>query len=118
MRARFRKFKFPVFSNFEVRVEITDNIDKSFSSKKDLESLYDEVRTGSSEAMTVVPEENNQITYIFLPPSASWGTISHECYHAVTNMFEFVNADPDEETIAYHLGYLVDEVCRFAWRKR
>lgn len=38
------------------------------------------------------------------------GTVAHEAFHAVWNLFEYHGVKSDDENIAYHLGYLVNEI--------
>lgn len=38
------------------------------------------------------------------------GTIAHEVWHAVRRMLTHMGAELDNEVVAYHLGYLVEEV--------
>lgn len=52
-------------------------------------------------------------SYLFINSNASSGTISHECYHAICNLFKYIDAEHEEEMFAYHLSYLVDEIERF-----
>ena len=42
------------------------------------------------------------------------GTLAHECWHAVRYMLlDWSHCELDNETIAYHLGWLVDMTSRF-----
>jgi hypothetical protein len=50
------------------------------------------------------------ISYLFLPTNAISNPIVHEAYHAVSNMFRWIEAAHEEEIFAYHLGYLVQEI--------
>ena len=54
----------------------------------------------------------SNFTYLFINPNAGNGTIAHECYHAICNLFKYVDAEHEEEIFAYHLSYLVDEIER------
>lgn len=54
----------------------------------------------------------SSFTYLFISPNACNGTIAHECYHAICNLFKYIDADHEEEIFAYHLSYLVDEIER------
>ena len=55
---------------------------------------------------------NQSYSFVVLKYNASINQIVHECYHAVCNMFRWVSAEHEEELFAYHMGYLVREVCR------
>lgn len=41
------------------------------------------------------------------------GIIAHESFHAVWNMLKGVGAELDDETVAYHLDYLVSAIHKF-----
>ena len=41
---------------------------------------------------------------------AGVGTVSHECFHAIWNMFKYHRVKLSNEGVAYHLGYLVRSV--------
>ena len=49
-------------------------------------------------------------SHVFLPVYADSNQIVHECYHVVSNMFRWIEAEHEEEVFAYHLGYLVQQV--------
>jgi hypothetical protein len=49
---------------------------------------------------------------IILKNNVTPGTIAHECYHAVCNICKQKDIN-DEETYAYLLDYLVDEIINF-----
>lgn len=57
---------------------------------------------------------NDDELYMFISPKATLGVVSHEVYHVVCRMFDYIGVeDYDEELVAYHLGYIVDEVYKF-----
>ena len=47
---------------------------------------------------------------IFIKFDAKVGSITHEAFHAVWNIFEYHGMKRDDEAMAYHLGYLVEEI--------
>ena len=49
-------------------------------------------------------------SYIFLKVGADSNQIVHECYHAISTIFRWIESDHEEEVFAYHLGYLVQQV--------
>jgi hypothetical protein len=51
----------------------------------------------------------HQHEFIILDKKANYGSISHECYHAVCNMFRHKDIC-DEEAHAHLLGYLVETI--------
>lgn len=52
-------------------------------------------------------------SYIYITPTSSVGTISHEVFHGVWRMMEWIGAQLDNEIVAYNLGYGVDQVLKF-----
>jgi hypothetical protein len=55
-------------------------------------------------------QRNRAVGYIFLPVNADSNKVTHECYHAVCNIFRWTEASHEEEIFAYHLGYLCQMV--------
>ena len=53
---------------------------------------------------------NGYESIIAFSPFPSPGTIAHECWHAVRTMLLNADAELDNETVAYHLGHLVDKI--------
>jgi hypothetical protein len=47
-------------------------------------------------------------SWMVLNRESTHGTIAHESWHAVRAMLEFCGAAIDNETVAYHLGFIVD----------
>jgi hypothetical protein len=52
-------------------------------------------------------------TAIVIQPDATAGTIAHEAWHSVYRMLTHMGAALDNETVAYHLGYLVEAITQF-----
>ena len=55
---------------------------------------------------------DESFSYLIFKMEADSNQVSHECYHALCSMFRWINATHEEELFAYHLGYLVREVCK------
>lgn len=51
--------------------------------------------------------------FIFFTPHATYGTLAHECYHAVSRMYRMIGATHEEELFAYQLGYLIEKIVPF-----
>ena len=67
------------------------------------------------------PFKNEGKALLFFPFTVAPGTIAHEAYHAVRRMLSYegiglYEAEDDDnldnETVAYHLGYLVKEILK------
>lgn len=57
--------------------------------------------------------ENNEESFIFLYPRTGISTLVHECWHVIYNIFTHRNISFDDETVAYHLDFLVKMATRF-----
>ena len=95
--------RFPVF-NYSVEIVFTGSVSESHYYRTDEDSpdchegQYTELAGGG---------------ILYIQKEASYGTLAHECWHAVHHMLARVGAGLDEEVVAYHLGYLVDKVLEF-----
>lgn len=49
------------------------------------------------------------ISYIFIENGADIGDITHEIYHVVHRLMEYIGAKHENEVMAYFMGYLVRE---------
>ena len=97
---------FPVFSKYRVHLIFAKDIHKS------LDVRYgDTSRHGDADAFCRHSKDGH--THIFMPFGVTDNTIAHECWHAVFEMFDYVAAGLDNESVAYHLGYLVEQVYDF-----
>ena len=115
MKSRVKVITFPVLCDYIVHVEVTTDMKATFKKYKtpreDWKEEYDNGNAFTSRA------KSNPVTFIFVRPNVSTGTIAHECWHAVVNIFEYVGANIDNELMAYHLGYLTNEVFQLVRNK-
>lgn len=51
--------------------------------------------------------------FIFFTEESTIGTISHEIFHALWQMFKYYGCKLENETFAYHLGYMLDDILKF-----
>lgn len=102
-----RKFKviFPVLAYSEVRVEFTPDIDKSLKAHR----ITSDASVENDEACTIFFDDKN-VVFIFFRLHPTFGTIAHESWHAIRRLMEWAGIAIDSETVAYHLGYLVDKI--------
>lgn len=101
--------RFPVFS-YNVFVIFTNDINKSRNRLSDILgqcSIVDNTTQGLHSH-----NEESSLSVIFLKKRCTYGTVAHECYHALCAMFEYAGAMIEEEVMAYHLSYLVDEITK------
>lgn len=102
---------FGVWGNYTVHVILTDNIEQSF--KKRFPGMHHGF--DFTQAFHVIHKPSNGHSYLFFKRGdMPVGTIAHECWHAVHALLKHVDVDEfDNETVAYHLGYLVQQVVEF-----
>jgi hypothetical protein len=118
---------FSAFNRYEIEVIFTDDIRQVFYSLNCGGNLTRHCGAVTARALT------GQKTYIILPLEAGVQTFCHEAYHAVNSMFQTlgvlvfdgINRSPqerqgvsrperDQELWAYTLGFLTNEIAKFA----
>ena len=114
MKSRIALVEFPVFSGYLVHIEVSSDIRKSMQNYEQTKVI--QMDDGSTDAVAVHVDDS--MSFIFLPRNARAGTIAHECWHVVRHMMEVFGVEIDSETVAYHLGYLVDKSSRLVRGKR
>lgn len=78
--------------------------------KHELLNLHPEVgRLIDAEALIYKYNHEAQVE-LFLRFDAKAGSIAHEAFHAVWNLYEYHGMKRDDEGMAYHLGYLVEAI--------
>jgi len=114
--SKLKIIEFPIFSGYLVHVEVTSDIFKSMRKYPCTRGISQE-DLKNTHAMCVHDDDGHH-TFVFLHPSASAGTITHESWNVVRRMFKVMGVKLDSETVAYHLGYLVDQIFRFMRGRR
>lgn len=118
VRERRRVVDFPVW-NYSVHVILSSNIDLS---KNALEKKLDhrvEVENRKhiyQDGGVHLAYKGEPVGWMILGFDSPCSTVAHEAWHAVRRMFEYTGADLDSETVAYHLGYLVEQIIRFLYK--
>jgi hypothetical protein len=100
----------PVYG-YRIYVIFTDDLSALVEKLKSKGLLSSDFDCSDTEAFTIKFTTKSH-TYLVYPVNAPSGVIVHEVYHAVSNMFNWINAKPCEETVAYHLGYITREVIK------
>lgn len=98
----------PVF-NYRVIVVITNSISASRDARDELLGETSHKLNKYVDGLHSYNEEEPD-SYIFITPRTTNGVIAHEVFHVIWRVFEWVGAKLDNETIAYHLSYIVDEI--------
>lgn len=100
------KVEFPMY-HYNVYIVQTDNLQESRTLRAEvigaLDSHLGPYVDGLHCTNNIEPD-----SWVFFTPDSTIGTIAHECFHAVWRMFKWMGAKPNNEIMAYHLGYLVD----------
>jgi hypothetical protein len=99
--------------NYAVNVVLTTDIEKS--RQKINKAMYD-IEVDETIDGLCVPSKS--ASWILLGFDASAGVVAHECWHAVWNLSQWAGVELENETIAYHLGYLVQRTTDFLKRER
>lgn len=98
------ELSFPTLAQQKLTVVLTDSIEASWN--RHIEEAWE----GTGEELGLFWTDDKGSHFIFLPWKCSDGTVAHEAYHAIHSMFEFMDSKPDDEMIAYHLGFIVDNI--------
>ena len=106
MRAHRHNLTFPVFSKYKVTVIFTADIPKACA-KLGMTATPD-------EAAVTITEEGTKRAYAVFAMRPDADTVAHESYHVISAMLKWAGATPDEETVAYHLGYLVKHITEWS----
>jgi hypothetical protein len=106
---------FPVFG-YRVGVVFSTNVPRT------VQQYFSNFDDSADTEACHCPCKNEGKAMLFMPFAVEPGTIAHECYHAVRRMLSYEDVGLyevddesriDNETVAYHLGYLVKHVIAF-----
>ena len=101
--------KFDVWSEFKTYIIFTGDL--AASRRRRYETAGAAGEEGTSALFT---RGAGAYGHLFFRYDASAEVIAHECWHAIHAMFAWAGVkDWDNETVAYHLGYLVGRVSAF-----
>lgn len=106
-----KSWSFPVFSGYKITVVSSNDIKKAIGKFKHTKNVDVE----NTEACHIAVE-NEPLSYIFVPHRITLSQMVHESYHAIRRLMRYhgVNLD-DNEVVAYHLGYLVQQISDWRW---
>jgi len=102
------KVVFPIFAHYTIHVVFTENLVKSR-----MDRYGDAGAAGSGQTQAMSSTATGGIGHLFFPPLARAGVIAHEAWHGIYRLFEWAGVELENETIAYHLGYLVNQITQF-----
>ena len=100
--------RFPVFSGYKMFVVFSEDLCASRMARYGSAGAAGESDTGAFVSLC------GEGCHIFLKPWTSAGVVAHEAWHAVRALLVWAEArDFDNEVVAYHLGYLVNQITNF-----
>lgn len=97
----------PAF-DYKIHIIFTDDV---IASRKKIGRLIGDTFSGAAEAYHVYTDAPE--SWLIFPHEVTPGTISHEAYHCIRRVMEWIGADSENEVMAYHLEWLVNEVWWF-----
>jgi hypothetical protein len=108
-RNRSTKILFPIFAGYEVRLIVTRDIIATARRLKEPDLI-------GAHAGYATRDDTPGVGWLVLQPDAGPDLVSHEASHAIRALAKFLGTEFDEETFAYHLGFLVGRIHRFLKR--
>ena len=108
---KVKTVKFSVLNDYKVKIVLTRDLDKALLSFK---HTVDVPSGGETTGGITVHVDKERISYIFIPYGSSTGSMAHEAYHAIQHMLEDCSIELTNEVVAYHLGYLMNEIVDLA----
>lgn len=107
MRSHRHTLVFPVFAKYKVSVLFTRDIPKAAARLG--------VEASQADAAFTITETGTKRAHIVFPLKPDADTVAHEAYHAICAMLAWAGAtSPEEETVAYHIGYLVKHITEWS----
>lgn len=101
--------RFPMFNGYSVEIVVTN--DAALSAKK-----RGCVRADDYVAVHLYHEDLKHSS-IIVPSRSSAATIAHECWHCARRILMSIDADLENEIVAYLITHLVSEVYRLKRRR-
>ena len=108
---KIKTVKFSVLNDYKVKIVLTRNLDKALKSYK---HTTDVNSGGETTGGITVHVDCERLSYVFIPYGSSTGSMAHEAYHAIRHMLEECSIELENEVVAYHLGYLMNEIVDLA----
>lgn len=118
MKLRTKRISFPVFRGYTILVVMSADLKKALERYEVSADEAEEL--GGGDAVTVdavAVDGEGAACLIFLKPTAGVDIMAHEAWHAVKYMMAYVGLEIDHETVAYHLGHVVQEIFNFVRRR-
>jgi hypothetical protein len=90
---------------------------------KNLQGAADELGLGNhglndNTEAAAIHEEESAVTHVLLHPDADEAAVAHESWHAIRRMLTYCGAETENETVAYHLGFLVGAITKMKKKRQ
>lgn len=100
--------RFEVFSRYAIRLIFSSDLRKSAMGR------FGHMPSDEFTDAFVFHVKDHSQSYIFLPLKVSESTVAHEAWHVIHNVMTFAGVEAfDDEVVAYHLGWLVEQIYKF-----
>jgi len=109
-RTHRHKLQFEAFNGYAVVVMFVDDVAAELVKLCPEEKREDNSETG---AVTI---SSGALSVVIFPHKPAPGVIAHESYHVIAALLRWAGAQPEEEVIAYHLQYLVQNFTKWGAR--
>jgi hypothetical protein len=106
---KLKVFEFPVF-NLELKVIVCKNVLKGY--KKHYKVKHPDSNDNKIKGL-FTQDIGEKTCSIIITKEASAGVIAHELFHFIEFFGKRIYASDESELLAYHMGYLMDEILQF-----
>ena len=103
--------------DYYVYVIVTEDFDVSARKLKLRDDDAGPYNDGTTGGVSLHVQDNAE-SYLLIKPNATVKVVAHESWHCIRRMLKYAGAELDNETTAYHLGYLAGEAYAFAHKRR
>jgi hypothetical protein len=95
---------------YAVRVVITNDVNRSRQKRSHIIGRKFDDFKGDALCSVV---DNRGLSYVFLPFRCPFPITTHECVHAIYNLYDWVGIQEDDsEVFAYLLEHLLNNICK------
>jgi hypothetical protein len=101
--------------HYDVNVILTTDIEKS---RQKINEKIDDIGISETTNGMCVSRRDLSVSWLLLGFDATAEVVAHECWHAIWELSQWAGAELENETVAYHLGYLVQRTTDFLKRER
>lgn len=106
-------FTIPTIANYRIIIVLTKDIAASVAYLAERDNFFaDNDRVQDCLACHLHPKDRGH-SYLVFGPNMAASSIAHECWHMIFNLMQFAGISLEDEFVAYHLGYAVQQVVDF-----